>query len=109
MFDLNGDGDVDAEEFEQVQSIIRQSTSVGSKHRDHANTGSTLNKKTNSALSNYFFGKSFILFIIIFELTIPDHDNNIICQGKIITCHSYLIKHFVGCRLGLSLNCSLIS
>ena len=56
MFDLNGDGDVDAEEFEQVQSIIRQSTSVGSKHRDHANTGSKLNKKTNSALSNYFFG-----------------------------------------------------
>ena len=29
MFDLNGDGDVDAEEFAQVQSIIRQTTSVG--------------------------------------------------------------------------------
>ena len=39
MFDLNGDGDVDAEEFAQVQNIIRQTTSVGSRHRDHANTG----------------------------------------------------------------------
>ena len=55
MFDLNGDGDVDAEEFAQVQNIIRQTTSVGSRHRDHANTGSTL-KGINSALSNYFFG-----------------------------------------------------
>ena len=67
MFDLNGDGDVDAEEFEQVQSIIRQSTSVGSKHRDHANTGSTLNKKTNSALSNYFFGK-WLIFLFWVEV-----------------------------------------
>ena len=65
MFDLNGDGDVDAEEFEQVQSIIRQSTSVGSRHRDHANTGCTANKKTNSALSNYFFGMVFTFIIII--------------------------------------------
>ena len=63
MFDLNGDGDVDAEEFEQVQSIIRQSTSVGKKHKDHANTGSTLSKKTNSALSNYFFGMTLISII----------------------------------------------
>lgn len=56
MFDLNGDGDVDVEEFEKVQEIIRQTTSSGKKHRDHGNTGSTL-KKTNTALSNYFFGK----------------------------------------------------
>lgn len=55
MFDLNGDGDVDVEEFEKVQEIIRQTTSSGKKHRDHGNTGSTL-KKTNTALSNYFFG-----------------------------------------------------
>ena len=67
MFDLNGDGDVDAEEFEQVQSIIRQSTSVGSRHRDHANTGSTLSKKTNSALSNYFFGKIHISIVNFFS------------------------------------------
>ena len=58
MFDLNGDGDVDAEEFEQVQGIIRQSTSTGKKHREHGNTGSTIKgKKMNSALATYFFGE----------------------------------------------------
>ena len=56
MFDLNGDGDVDAEEFAQVQNIIRQTTSVGKRHRDQSTTGSTL-KGMNSALSIYFFGK----------------------------------------------------
>ena len=56
MFDLNGDGDVDAEEFAQVQNIIRQTTSVGKRHRDQATTGSTLKKEMNSALSVYFFG-----------------------------------------------------
>ncbi len=58
MFDLNGDGDVDAGEFEKVQAIIRQTTSNGKKHRDHGNTGSTLNRKMNSALANYFFGEN---------------------------------------------------
>ena len=55
MFDLNGDGDVDAEEFEQVQNIIRQTTTMGTKHRDH---GSNTTKKVNSSLSKFFFGKS---------------------------------------------------
>jgi mRNA-degrading endonuclease YafQ of YafQ-DinJ toxin-antitoxin module len=41
MFDLNGDGDVDSEEFEKVANLIRQQTSIGSRHRDHANTGNT--------------------------------------------------------------------
>lgn len=41
MFDLNGDGDVDCEEFEMVATLIRQQTSIGSRHRDHANTGNT--------------------------------------------------------------------
>lgn len=41
MFDLNGDGDVDVEEFEKVATLIRQQTSIGSRHRDHANTGNT--------------------------------------------------------------------
>lgn len=41
MFDLNGDGDVDHEEFEKVATLIRQQTSIGSRHRDHANTGNT--------------------------------------------------------------------
>lgn len=41
MFDLNGDGDVDSEEFEKVANLIRQQTSIGNRHRDHANTGNT--------------------------------------------------------------------
>lgn len=41
MFDFNGDGDVDCEEFEKVATLIRQQTSIGSRHRDHANTGNT--------------------------------------------------------------------
>ncbi|XP_069705238.1 calcium uptake protein 1 homolog, mitochondrial isoform X2 [Periplaneta americana] len=55
MFDLNGDGDVDSEEFEKVATLIRQQTSIGSRHRDHANTGNTF-KGVNSALTTYFFG-----------------------------------------------------
>ena len=35
MFDLNGDGDVELSEFETVRSVLRSSTGVGSKHRDH--------------------------------------------------------------------------
>lgn len=57
MFDLNGDGDVDSEEFEKVATLIRQQTSIGSRHRDHANTGNTF-KGVNSALTTYFFGPS---------------------------------------------------
>jgi len=41
MFDLNGDGDVDCEEFEMVATLVRQQTSMGTRHRDHANTGNT--------------------------------------------------------------------
>ncbi|XP_065085054.1 calcium uptake protein 1 homolog, mitochondrial isoform X2 [Ochlerotatus camptorhynchus] len=56
MFDLNGDGDVDSEEFEKVANLIRQQTSIGNRHRDHANTGNTF-KGVNSALTTYFFGQ----------------------------------------------------
>lgn len=55
MFDLNGDGNVDYEEFDKVQTIIRNQTSVGMRHRDHSNTGS-IYKGFGSALSTYFFG-----------------------------------------------------
>ncbi|KAL9924428.1 calcium uptake protein 1 homolog, mitochondrial-like isoform X3 [Glossina fuscipes] len=55
MFDLNGDGDVDSEEFERVANLARQQSSIGSRHRDHANTGNTF-KGVNSALITYFFG-----------------------------------------------------
>lgn len=54
MFDLNGDGDVDSEEFERVANLARQQSSIGNRHRDHVNTGNTFkvsascNKRTNS-------------------------------------------------------------
>ncbi|XP_055917629.1 calcium uptake protein 1 homolog, mitochondrial isoform X1 [Eupeodes corollae] len=57
MFDLNGDGDVDSEEFEKVATLIRQQTSIGNRHRDHSHTGSTF-KGVNSALTTYFFGRN---------------------------------------------------
>ena len=40
MFDLNGDGEVDCEEFQTVQGVILNSTAVGARHRDHSTTGS---------------------------------------------------------------------
>nr|CAD7443436.1 unnamed protein product [Timema bartmani] len=50
MFDLNGDGDVDSEEFEKVATLIRQQTSIGSRHRDHANTGNTFKVSSKYAI-----------------------------------------------------------
>ncbi|NWR50296.1 MICU1 protein, partial [Regulus satrapa] len=61
MFDLNGDGEVDMEEFEQASwtisaSIIRSQTSMGMRHRDRSTTGNTLKTGFSSALTTYFFG-----------------------------------------------------
>uniref|UniRef100_A0A0B7A398 EF-hand domain-containing protein n=1 Tax=Arion vulgaris TaxID=1028688 RepID=A0A0B7A398_9EUPU len=55
MFDFNGDGEVDFEEFSKVQEILRNQTSVGMRHRNHATTGS-VDHGMSSALSSYFFG-----------------------------------------------------
>lgn len=55
MFDLNGDGNVEFEEFERVRKVIKAQTSVGMRHRDHAVTGNTL-KPMNTALTSFFFG-----------------------------------------------------
>ena len=35
MFDLNGDGNVDAKEFEVVTNLMKSQSSFGAKHRDH--------------------------------------------------------------------------
>ena len=58
MFDLNGDGNVDAKEFEVVTNLMRNQSTTGIRHRDHQTTGSTL-KGLNSgnlhwSLSTYF-------------------------------------------------------
>ncbi|XP_076655267.1 mitochondrial calcium uptake 1 isoform X2 [Halictus rubicundus] len=57
MFDFNGDGDVDSEEFGKVATLIRQQTSIGNRHRDHIATGNMF-KGVNSALTTYFFGSN---------------------------------------------------
>ncbi|XP_026475772.1 calcium uptake protein 1 homolog, mitochondrial-like [Ctenocephalides felis] len=57
MFDINGDGDVDSDEFVRVATLVRNQTSIGTRHRDHANTGNTF-KGVNSALTTYFFGEN---------------------------------------------------
>lgn len=56
MFDFNGDGEVDHGEFSKVQAILRNQTSIGTKHRNHGNTGS-IDHGMSSALSSFFFGK----------------------------------------------------
>ena len=35
MFDLNGDGNVDAKEFQNVTNLMRSQSSMGARHRDH--------------------------------------------------------------------------
>lgn len=55
MFDINGDGDLDAEEFDVVRSVILGTTAIGKRHRDHATTGMTL-KAIDSALLKFLFG-----------------------------------------------------
>jgi len=54
MFDLNGDGTVDADEFDQVTTLLRSTSSTGARHRD--TTGNTF-KGVNSGLISYFFGE----------------------------------------------------
>lgn len=60
MFDLNGDGDVDCEEFEKVATLVRHQTSIGSRHRDHANTGNTFKVKLERNFIDSAFSNSFI-------------------------------------------------
>jgi len=54
MFDLNGDGNVDAKEFQNVTNIMRSQSSMGARHRDHQ--ASTLKTGINSGLTHFFFG-----------------------------------------------------
>jgi putative uncharacterized protein (fragment) len=53
MFDLNGDGEVDYQEFEKVRNVVLYQTNFGKK------IGSSIRTKYlghGSALSKYFFG-----------------------------------------------------
>ena len=52
---IDGNGNIDHEEFDELQAIIRNQTSIGQRHRDTRMTGSVL--KGNKNLNEYFFGK----------------------------------------------------
>ncbi|RWS28665.1 calcium uptake protein 1-like isoform X2 [Leptotrombidium deliense] len=56
MFDLNGDGNVDYEEFERVQNAILHQTSVGQKLGSASSK--TNYRGVSSALAKYFFGNN---------------------------------------------------
>ncbi|CAH8675900.1 unnamed protein product [Schistosoma rodhaini] len=57
MFDINGDGELDINEFEVVRSVIMGTTAMGRRHRDNLTTGCTLKSGScNSAFKRYFFG-----------------------------------------------------
>ncbi|EUB58588.1 Calcium-binding atopy-related autoantigen [Echinococcus granulosus] len=56
MFDINGDGELEASEFDVVRGVILDTTAMGRRHRDHSTTGSTLKSVSQSALHDYFFG-----------------------------------------------------
>jgi len=56
MFDLNGDGEVDYQEFQKVYKVILHGTAVGSRHRNHATTGNVLGD-VSEEFGTYLFGK----------------------------------------------------
>lgn len=59
MFDLNGDGEVSAEEFKRVKTLFLSMSSTGMRHRDRNTTGNVLVGETHSSHSGilaYFFG-----------------------------------------------------
>jgi Ca2+-binding EF-hand superfamily protein len=54
MFDLDGNGNIDLEEFAQLQTIIRSRSALGQRHKDTYMTGSVI--RHNSSLEEHFFG-----------------------------------------------------
>ena len=56
MFDLDGNGVVDADEFDKVTEIIMKGTTVAKQHKT---------KKRQSNISRYFFGESEWLNLIL--------------------------------------------
>ncbi|CAK5081777.1 unnamed protein product [Meloidogyne enterolobii] len=44
VFDLNGDGELDRQEFERVQELILSQSNIGQRHRDHITGAGTFTK-----------------------------------------------------------------
>jgi hypothetical protein len=56
MFDFDGNGNFDFDEFTKLKSLIRAQTSIGQRHRDHSTTGNIL--RETSIVNQYFFGEN---------------------------------------------------
>ena len=56
MFDYDGNGTFDFDEFTKLKTLIRTQTSIGQRHRDHATTGNIL--RETSIVNQYFFGEN---------------------------------------------------
>ncbi|CAG2059823.1 unnamed protein product, partial [Timema podura] len=55
MFDLNGDGVVDIDEFILVSRLFQRQSTTGNRHRDNHQTGNVF-KGPDTVLATYFFG-----------------------------------------------------
>ncbi|KAK3886380.1 hypothetical protein Pcinc_009483 [Petrolisthes cinctipes] len=55
IYDWNGDGTVDCDEFNKVTTLLLNNTATGTRHKDHSITGN-IYKGVNSTLGKYFFG-----------------------------------------------------
>uniref|UniRef100_A0A915MIU2 EF-hand domain-containing protein n=1 Tax=Meloidogyne javanica TaxID=6303 RepID=A0A915MIU2_MELJA len=54
---LNGDGELDRQEFERVQELILSQSNIGQRHRDHITGAGTFTKSgKHSAITRHFFG-----------------------------------------------------
>ncbi|CAF1447071.1 unnamed protein product [Adineta steineri] len=56
MFDFDGNGNFDFDEFAKLKNLIREQTSIGQRHRDHSTTGNIL--RETSIVNHYFFGEN---------------------------------------------------
>jgi len=56
MFDSDGNGNFDFDEFIKLKNLIRTQTSIGQRHRDHSTTGNIL--RETSIVNQYFFGEN---------------------------------------------------
>ena len=54
MFDLNGDGNVDAKEFEVVTNLMKNQSSMGARHRDHSVSKHQIQSNSSKTLNSFF-------------------------------------------------------
>lgn len=55
MYDLNGDGELDEEEFSKVQDLVLSQSNVGQRHRNHVTGAGSFRKSKSSVITKYFF------------------------------------------------------